>query len=261
MMVLGGMFVLWLSGSPVCAGQGEPEEEKPAVKFISLRRSSQETKLGDELTITAVLRNEGARVALLEVRLDAPEQIRLLAPESVQMVFVEPGKTQEVRWRAKLVGEGEWNIRGNFDVIAHGRPVHGTPPDIPTEQKAALRKVWAGTWASPTGFGYDTDLHLRVNADGSVEGRLEWTLRKVPPDRKDYADKIGLTGVEYVWGVYEPKTRSLSFDGYRRDDPKLILGLDRYRLSLSEGLDRLEGKTWNHGTWQATLRLTPKSVP
>ena len=36
-----------------------------------------------------------------------------------------------------------------------------------------------------------------------------------------------------------------------------ILGLDRYKLTFSEGYDEIKGATWNHGTWQATFTLKP----
>jgi hypothetical protein len=83
-------------------------------------------------------------------------------------------------------------------------------------------------------------------------------LKKAAADRPDYAGKEGRTGVEYIWGSYAPQSRSLNLEGYRRDDPQGILGLDKYRLTLSENLGEIQGITWDHGTWKAVFRLSPR---
>lgn len=134
------------------------------------------------------------------------------------------------------------------------------PSLLSAEQKAALAKVWRGSWASPEGFLFDADIHLRLDPSGAMEGRIEWTVKKAPESNRRYVGKIGQTGTEHVRGVFDPKTRMLTMEGYGTDDPQSIIGLDKYRLTLSEDLARLHGVTWNYGTWDATFSLTPKII-
>jgi hypothetical protein len=132
----------------------------------------------------------------------------------------------------------------------------GPSPDIPTAEKAALVQKWSGTWESARGPVYDAELFATFNPSGAVEGRILWTLRKAPANRPDYVGKEGKKGVEYIWGTYAPQSRSLNLEGYRRDDPQGILGLDRYRLTLSADLGELNGVTYDHGTWKGAFRLS-----
>jgi hypothetical protein len=132
----------------------------------------------------------------------------------------------------------------------------GPGPDIPAAEKAALFQKWTGTWETPRGFVYGAELVATFNPSGAVEGRIHWTLTKVPATRPDYAGEEGQTGIEYIWGTYSPQSRSPNLEGYRRDDPRGILGLDRYRLTLSENLGEIRGITYDHGTWKAVFRLS-----
>jgi hypothetical protein len=162
-----------------------------------------------------------------------------------QIVFVEPGASRHVSWRAKVVSEGALRFFVDPHVVSEGRPMSGGLPRIPEPAALALGKPWTGTWTSPAGFVYDAEFQVRLDPSGAVEGSLRWILRKAPEGRTDYEGKIGAKGIEYVWGTSDPSGRN-------------ILGLDRYRLTLSESFDEIKGATWNHGTWKAAFRLTPK---
>ncbi len=234
------------------------KEEPPAIEVLSVKHTPQGARVGDEMTIIAEVRNSSPRLTLVNLRLHLTSELTLLAPDAEQTVFIEAKATREVKWRVRITAAGDWRASVEKDVICEGRPVQGPKPDLPAQARAALARTWRGTWESPAGFVYEAEVRLRLDDSGAVEGRIDWTLKKAPPDRKDYQGKAGQKGVEYVWGVYDPKARSLEMEGYRRDDPREILGLDRYRLTLSEDFGDIEGFTWNHGTWKAAFKLAPK---
>jgi hypothetical protein len=240
---------------------GDPAPPKPRPEPLGIaafRFDPNPVPAGSEIAVTATLRNATPRLLLASVRLILPEEVSIVLPDAEQTLFFEPGGSRDVRWRAKVEKEGPWKMRLERTVISEGRPVNGPPARVPEPVAAALGKVWAGTWSSTDGYVYDAEFRGRLDASGAVEGRLDWTLRKAPESRTDYANKIGSKGVEYVWGVYDDLARSLDLEGYRRDDPKLILGLDRYRLTLSEDFKEIKGATWHHGTWAAAFRMEPK---
>jgi hypothetical protein len=43
----------------------------------------------------------------------------------------------------------------------------------------------------------------------------------------------------------------VKMDGYALDDPNTILGMDKYRLVLSDDGATLGGITWDQGAWDA----------
>ncbi len=114
--------------------------------------------------------------------------------------------------------------------------------------------VWEGAWISPKGYLYQAKMRLQTVSGGKIEGQIDWTLRKSP--RLEEQAKLGFTGVEFVRGSYDPASRVLSFDGYAKTDPDLILGLDKYRLLLAENGKALGGLTWNNGSWQGQFFAT-----
>ena len=122
------------------------------------------------------------------------------------------------------------------------------------EDRAALNATWDGIWFSPTrGFVYAAEMHLEVDPKNKAQGHIKWTLKSSP--RASEQAKIGLTGVEYVRGKYNPNCKILSIDGVRKDDPHSILGLDKYRLILAENRIALGGITASHGTWRGAFSL------
>jgi type II secretion system protein G len=243
---------------------GIPAQAQDPAKQIEVARVDirpRGAKVGEEITVTATLRNLTTRLLLVNTRVVVPEQLAVLVPEVEQIVFLEGGGSRGVSWRAKVVKEGTWTVRAGAEVVSEGRPVAGPAPEVVAPVKEALARAWTGTWQSPSGFVYDAELRLQLNPNGSVEGRLNWLLQKAPAERTDYAGKTGARGTEFIWGTFDPQTRSLDMAGYRRDDPQVILGLDKYRLTLSEKGDEIKGATWNHGTWAAAFTLTPVVPP
>ena len=116
----------------------------------------------------------------------------------------------------------------------------------------ALAGPWHGTWTE-SGFRYEAVMVLVVDSNGSVEGSINWTLRATP--RPNEAGKVGLKGVEYIRGKFYPDPGALVVEGYRKDDPNVILGLDKYRLIVSESRKTMGGITAHHGPWTGQFFL------
>lgn len=119
--------------------------------------------------------------------------------------------------------------------------------------KKDLAATWHGFWSSPDGFLYEADLRLSVDEENNAVGSIHWTLRKSP--RPQESAKIGLTGVEHVSGVFLPESGLARIEGISLDDPNQILGVDKYRLILSDDASVLGGITWNHGPWTGQILL------
>ncbi len=113
--------------------------------------------------------------------------------------------------------------------------------------------TWRGSWNSPDGSIYAATVQLTVAPDGVVDGAISWTLTETR--RADLLPKVGQSGIEYVHGTYDARCRVLSIAGYRLDDPRQILGMDRYELILAANGGGLGGVTENQGAWTGMLSL------
>jgi hypothetical protein len=116
-----------------------------------------------------------------------------------------------------------------------------------------LSATWHGFWTAPEGWVYEADMVLTADADNNVTGSIHWTLRKSP--RPEEQDKLGMTGVEHVKGRLLPEAGTVQLEGVALDDPNHILGLDKYRLVLSDDARALGGITSHHGDWTAQILL------
>jgi len=119
-----------------------------------------------------------------------------------------------------------------------------------------LGGTWHGVWTADGEWVYEADMVLSVDAENNVTGSIHWTLRKSP--RAAEQAKIGLTGVEYVKGLFLPDAGVVKLEGVSLDDPNHILGMDKYRLLLSDDATILGGITWHHGPWTAQFILKKK---
>jgi hypothetical protein len=113
---------------------------------------------------------------------------------------------------------------------------------------------WRGLWTAPPGWSYEAKMSLRIGEAGSVNGEITWTLRRSP--RTNDQAKLGLTGVELVRGTYHAVSRALILDGYDKRDPQGILGLDKYRLVVSDNYKAAGGITAHHDKWDAQIFLS-----
>lgn len=115
---------------------------------------------------------------------------------------------------------------------------------------------WHGFWFAPEGWIYEADMALTVDARNNVTGAIQWTLRKSP--RPGEQEKIGLGGVEKVKGVFLPECGMVRMEGISLEDPNRVLGLDKYRLILSDDFKVLGGITANHDLWTGQFMLKRK---
>jgi Flp pilus assembly protein TadG len=139
-------------------------------------------------------------------------------------------------------------------------PLPTTMPSVTNNSSSSvalteLTGKWQGQWSSPFGTIFSANLYLEpISTNNGVQGQINWTMKSTPQEAKQ--SKVGLTAIEYVKGSYNPETRMLTMEGYRKDDPNSIITLDKYRLVLAEGNRSLGGATWNHGRWRGRLSLS-----
>lgn len=117
-----------------------------------------------------------------------------------------------------------------------------------------INGTWRGNWYNPKGYVYFAEMHLNVSPDGIINGDIRWTLTNSPLDSDIL--KIGLKATEYIRGTYNAQTRILSFEGYKKDDPEIIIGLDKYKLIFSDDNQVIGGITFNNGNWRGLFSLT-----
>ena len=129
-------------------------------------------------------------------------------------------------------------------------------------QAGGVAGEWRGIWTDPTGYVFTVTMTLETGlgcktcaaaGDGSIRGKIVWMLRKTPANATpELAAKVGMTGTELVKG--ERKGEGLLvLKGYQKDDPNSIIGLDQYRLAISDNGMVIGGITNNNGSWTGQL--------
>jgi hypothetical protein len=125
---------------------------------------------------------------------------------------------------------------------------------ITAAEQAAVAGPWSGRWTAPEGWLYEAAMTLRVAASGTVDGEINWTMRKSP--RPADQKKLGMSGMELIRGTYHAASGAFVLEGYDKKDPNTILGLDKYRLIASDDRMTLAGVTAHHDRWNAQFWLT-----
>jgi len=126
----------------------------------------------------------------------------------------------------------------------------------PSAPKAGVDGRWTGEWNGPEGDRFTFNMDLQQSKEASVSGKIDWTLRS----SRSYQYLIGRSGIEFVCGSFEPGLRSVKLQGYEKQDPYGVIGLDVYELTLSADTQELSGRTNHHGTWGGNFfgrRATP----
>jgi hypothetical protein len=111
---------------------------------------------------------------------------------------------------------------------------------------------WKGYWLNPRGHRFDFELFLYPKNDFNLDGHIVWTLSVSPllTDR----DKIGLSAKEYVSGTINLEKHQLTLVGEHKDDPHSIIGMDTYKLLLSNDGKKLAGTSLYVGTWAGKMQ-------
>lgn len=136
-------------------------------------------------------------------------------------------------------------------------PSIGAAQVVSSADATTVSGPWHGRWTAPEGWIYEATMRLQLTGAGSVSGEINWTLRKSP--RPNEANKIGQAGIEKVRGTYYPNSGTLTLEGYDKVDPSGILGLDKYRLVISDDHRRLGGITSHHNSWTGQFLLARES--
>lgn len=93
---------------------------------------------------------------------------------------------------------------------------------------------------------------IDITNDGKAQAELVWTILAADSTSRYYIDyyngKKGKSGIEYAEGFFSAVTNDLYLAGKEKDDPYLILGLDKYHLKLSSNKQVLYGTTETEGT-------------
>jgi hypothetical protein len=115
---------------------------------------------------------------------------------------------------------------------------------------------WQCHWINASGAFFTGQVTLSAKDDGTLSGQIVWTFQKSPL-AEDQA-KLGLSGTEFIRGTYDFKTRLVLFEGYRKDDPREVIGLDRYKLVFADNGAALGGLTADYGKWTAFFSAVRK---
>ena len=102
---------------------------------------------------------------------------------------------------------------------------------------------WSGDWNSWGSYrtNFTAQMDLTDDGAGKLSGQIVWHLQSSNNPKK--IGKVGASATEYVQGVYNSATRSVSLRGVRIDDPNGIVILDRYNLILAENNLTMSGKS------------------
>jgi hypothetical protein len=125
---------------------------------------------------------------------------------------------------------------------------------VSAAEQAELAGPWPGRWTAPEGWIYEAVISLQVSGSGATSGEINWTLRKSP--RPAEQGKVGMTGVELVRGNYHANAGAFILEGYEKKDPNGILGLDKYRLVVSDNRRIIGGITRHHSAWTGQFFLS-----
>ena len=123
----------------------------------------------------------------------------------------------------------------------------------------AINGAWSGSWSEPGGYVFHAEMRLKVGDDGKLEGEITWTMKKAPKDADQ--SKVGLTGVKLIKGKFDSQSGLLTFEGYQKNDPDDVIGLDKYKLMLGGNGKVIGGITADHGTWLGIFRLRRADQP
>jgi hypothetical protein len=94
--------------------------------------------VGDEITVTASIRNTRDHLVVTNVKMIPPSAFAEIIPDAKQILFLEGNARRDAKWRARIAASGEPRLGVGAEAISEGRPMSGPRPDIPAAEKAAL---------------------------------------------------------------------------------------------------------------------------
>jgi hypothetical protein len=122
-------------------------------------------------------------------------------------------------------------------------------------QQSPIDGVWDGFWTTyeigSQGYVYEASMTLASEANNSVSGQINWTMRRSGRSADDA--KIGKSAIEFVRGSYDATNHVLRLAGYSKTDPDTVIALDRYHLLLADNGTVIGGMTATGGSWRGSL--------
>jgi hypothetical protein len=111
---------------------------------------------------------------------------------------------------------------------------------------------WSGEWSTQKGYLFTCSMDLQLSDQTVVTGKIDWVFKLSP--RIEEQHLIGRSATEFVRGSFDPRTRALMFQGYDKQDPYEVIGLDSYHLALSDDAREIRGKTLtNNANWEGVF--------
>jgi hypothetical protein len=117
---------------------------------------------------------------------------------------------------------------------------------------------YKGEWTSKNKTDLFTGIFkIDIKKDGIVNAELLWIYRAIDSSNQElvnlYAGKKGKSGIEYATGNFSPNTNDLYIEGKEKDDPDVILGVDKYHLKLTANKQAIYGFSETGGTNEGLL--------
>ena len=98
---------------------------------------------------------------------------------------------------------------------------------------------------------------ISMNAAGKVKAEIVWTYLAIDSTSKDYmemySNKKGKSGIEYAKGNFSASTNDIYFEGTKKEDAFIILGLDKYHIKLAANKLVIYGTSETQGTNEGML--------
>jgi hypothetical protein len=115
----------------------------------------------------------------------------------------------------------------------------------------AQTKYYEGEWSEVNrSIIFKGLLKLDIK-NNSTEGQIIWTFIAADSSNPNsvayYRGKKGLIGIELITGTLNLTASEMTLEGYSKDDPGNVIGLDKYYVKFSMNRSVIYGKTWSNG--------------
>ena len=122
----------------------------------------------------------------------------------------------------------------------------------------AQTSYYKGEWTTKNKYDLFTGIFkIEIKKDGTANAELLWIYQATDSSNQEmvnlYNGKKGKSGIEYATGNFAANTNDLYFEGKEKDDPHVILGVDKYHLKLAANKQAIYGYTETGGTNEGLL--------
>ena len=122
----------------------------------------------------------------------------------------------------------------------------------------AQASYFKGEWTTVNKHSLFTGIFkIAVKKDGTAKAEVVWTYLAIDSSSQElvemYKGKKGKSGIEYLDGRFNAATNDFYFEGKKKDDPNIVLGLDKYHIKLAANKQAVYGTTETEGTNEGLL--------